>query len=116
MHTVIRSFGIYAIADLQMLCLAVDLLDEGVQRLAQRIHDEADGAQPVVVQYVSAIKDEGRLDHGLVNGLVVIVLELHPLGQNHDGMRILHVCMGSAWAAQLDAISGTHEHARCSAR
>lgn len=69
-------------------CL-VGLLQERVQRLAQGIHNETNLTQGIVVQNVAAIEDEGRLGHVIVDGLVVILLELIPLSQHTDGMSIL---------------------------
>ncbi len=80
---------------------AVSLLDEGVQRLAEGIDDEANLAKPVMIEDVTTIEDKGRLHHGSVDALKVVFLELIPLCQDADGMavlgrliRILHDCDG----------------------
>lgn len=64
----------------------VRLLQEGVQRLAQGIHNEANLPQSLVVEDVAAIKDEGRLLHLVVDLLVVVVPEDVPLSEDADGM------------------------------
>lgn len=63
-----------------------------------------------VVQDVAAVKDEGRLDHAVVDGLVVVALELVPLGQHADGVRIagrLHGVLRSGQARQAAWVAPT---------
>lgn len=47
-----------------------------------------------MVQQVAAIKDKGWLHHGVVNALIVIRLELIPLCQNCQSMRIIACLIG----------------------
>lgn len=49
---------------------------------------KADLLELGVVEDVTSIEDEGGLHHALVDGLVVVVLELVPLGHDDDGMSI----------------------------
>ena len=74
--------------------LAVGLLDEWVQRLAKGIHYEANLSQGFMVQQVTAVKDESRLHHAVIDALVVILLELIPLCEDCKAMCILTGCVG----------------------
>ncbi len=65
------------------------LLDEGVKRLANREGHEADLLQLFHVQDVSSIKNKCRLDHVVVDLLVVVCFELVPFCQNGNGVGIL---------------------------
>ncbi len=69
--------------------LAVSLLDEWVKWLSKSIHNEPNLPKLLVVQQVAAIKDEGRLHHCLIYPLKVIGLELIPLSEHCQSMRII---------------------------
>jgi len=62
-------------------------LHEGVQRLAESIHNEAHVAKLGVVQKVAAIKDKCRLHHGHKDLLVIQRFELVPFGQDGNAVR-----------------------------
>lgn len=68
---------------------AVDLLHEGVQGLAKRIHNETQGTKMIVIKDITPIEDEGWLDHGIIDGCIVVVLEFLPLSEDQNCMRIL---------------------------
>lgn len=51
------------------------LLQERVQGLAQRINNEANVPELLVVKDVATVKHKGRLDHCVIYGLVVVRLQ-----------------------------------------
>ena len=63
------------------------VLEEGLQRLAEAIDDEANLAQPGMVERVAAVKQKGGLGHGGVDALVVVSPELIPLRHHAHSMR-----------------------------
>ena len=69
--------------------LAVSLLDEWVKWLSKGIHNEPNLPKLLMVQQVAAIKDESRLHHCLIYSLKVIGLELIPLSEHCQSMRII---------------------------
>ena len=64
-------------------------LDEWVKRLADRKGHEADLLQFFHVQDVSSIKNKCRLDHVIVDLLVVVRFKLVPFCQHGNGVSIL---------------------------
>ena len=68
--------------------LSIVLLQERIQRLAKCVYDEANLAKCSMVQDVAAIKNESGLVHLGVHRLIIIGLELIPLGQNADRVSI----------------------------
>mmetsp|Transcript_2408 Transcript_2408/g.7055 ORF Transcript_2408/g.7055 Transcript_2408/m.7055 type:complete len:600 (-) Transcript_2408:266-2065(-) len=59
-------------------------------RVADAVDLEADALQGVAIQKAAPIEEEGRLHHHGVELAVVVRLELVPLGEHDDGMRIVH--------------------------
>ena len=68
--------------------LSIILLQERIQRLAKCVHDEANLAECSMVQDIAAIKNKSGLVHLGVHRLIIIGLELIPLGQNADRVSI----------------------------
>mmetsp|Transcript_16043 Transcript_16043/g.38286 ORF Transcript_16043/g.38286 Transcript_16043/m.38286 type:complete len:288 (-) Transcript_16043:843-1706(-) len=62
--------------------------------LADRVHLKTDVGQLVVVEYVPAVEEECGLAHPLAEQTVVVTLESVPLGEDEDGVRVLHRRLG----------------------
>ena len=75
--------------------------EEGVERLAEAIHDETELTQRLVVEDVSAVKHKRRPLHLAQQRLPVQRLELIPLGENCDGMRACDRLNGTLHALHL---------------
>jgi hypothetical protein len=69
-----------------LLNLRIVVLEEGVKRLAKSIYNETNIPELLVVEDITAIKDERRLDHGVIHLLVVVFLELIPFSENAKSM------------------------------
>ncbi len=67
---------------------AVGLLNEGVQWLAQTVHDKTDVSQMLMIEDVPAVEAESRLVHAGVYPLEVEFFELVPLGEDGDAMGV----------------------------
>ena len=73
---------------------AIGLLNEGIQRLAQAIDYETNVPQSLVVNDVPPIEAERGLLHAVEDALKVQVLELVPLRQDGDPVRIIAGAVG----------------------
>lgn len=58
--------------------------------------------QLLVIQDVAAIKDEGGLDHAIIDGLVVVALEAVPLGEDADAVGVTSRIDGVLHARELE--------------
>mmetsp|Transcript_142105 Transcript_142105/g.441898 ORF Transcript_142105/g.441898 Transcript_142105/m.441898 type:complete len:385 (-) Transcript_142105:296-1450(-) len=70
------------------------------------MHLEAHPVEAVVVQHVSAVEDECGLHHNLVELAVVVLLELVPLREHHDGVRTLHGLLRRRHEVELALVDG----------
>ena len=57
-----------------------------VRLFADSVDVESNLLEAIVIEDVASIKDKGRLGHAVIDLLIVIVLELVPLGDDDDGV------------------------------